>query len=150
MSYTERLFTLFDDVEVNWDAARAIGGIVKTDKVLTKQNHAVVKVNLSPNVEEDVLLKQDRRFSMHRSSSMHYSRGSWKVQKRLEVRLPFARHHLTSMFGLLLVSMLPDSNRKNAYLVALTSLIKAIPKTTYAHELHIVSRRKYLTTCHDS
>ena len=44
MSYTERLFTLFEDAEVNWDAARAIGGIVHTDKVLTKRNNAIVKV----------------------------------------------------------------------------------------------------------
>ena len=44
MSYTERLFTLFEDAEVSWDAARAIGGIVRIDKVLTKRNNAIVKV----------------------------------------------------------------------------------------------------------
>lgn len=44
--FTDRLIELFDDSDIGWDAARAIGQIVSTDKVLTKKNHAVIKVNL--------------------------------------------------------------------------------------------------------
>lgn len=42
--YTDKLFELFDDPNVGWDAARAIGKVPRKDKVLTKQNHAVVRV----------------------------------------------------------------------------------------------------------
>ena len=44
--FTDRLIDLFDDVDIGWDAARAIGQIVSTDKVLTKKNHAVIKVDV--------------------------------------------------------------------------------------------------------
>ena len=42
--FTDSLVELFDDSDIGWDAARAIGQIVSTDKVLTKKNHAVIKV----------------------------------------------------------------------------------------------------------
>ena len=44
MRNVDRLFELFDDESVSWDAARAVGRIPGTDKVLTKRNHAVLKV----------------------------------------------------------------------------------------------------------
>ena len=44
MRNVDRLFELFDDESVSWDAARALGRIPGTDKVLTKRNHAVLKV----------------------------------------------------------------------------------------------------------
>ncbi|KAJ8481644.1 hypothetical protein ONZ51_g5860 [Trametes cubensis] len=44
MANVDRLFELFDDDNVNWDAARAIGRIPGSDKVLTKRNHAVIKI----------------------------------------------------------------------------------------------------------
>ena len=44
MSNVERLFGLFHDDDVNWDAARAVGRIPATDKYLTKRNHAVLRV----------------------------------------------------------------------------------------------------------
>lgn len=44
-SFTDRLVNLFDDVDIGWDAARAIGHIVDQDKVLTKKNHAVIRVS---------------------------------------------------------------------------------------------------------
>lgn len=43
--FTDRLIELFDDADVGWDAARAIGHVVNTDKVLTKKNHAVIRVD---------------------------------------------------------------------------------------------------------
>ncbi|OCH91496.1 ARM repeat-containing protein [Obba rivulosa] len=44
MQHTDKLFTLFDDSEVNWDAARAVGFAVASDKIFTKKNHAVIKM----------------------------------------------------------------------------------------------------------
>ncbi len=44
-SCADRLFDLFGDAAVSWDAARAIGEIAWQDKILTKKNHAVVKVS---------------------------------------------------------------------------------------------------------
>ncbi|KAI8996433.1 ARM repeat-containing protein [Trametes punicea] len=44
MTNVDRLFELFDDGNVSWDAARAIGRIPGPDKVLTKRNHAVIKI----------------------------------------------------------------------------------------------------------
>ena len=46
-TFVDRLFTLFDDVEVGWDAARAVGDVVNQDKLLTKKNHAVIRVCIS-------------------------------------------------------------------------------------------------------
>ena len=42
--FSDRLFDLFGDASVSWDAARAIGEIARQDKILTKKNHAVIKV----------------------------------------------------------------------------------------------------------
>lgn len=44
LPFASRLFELFDDTEVGWDAARAVGQAGAADKVLTKRNHAVIKV----------------------------------------------------------------------------------------------------------
>ena len=44
MQNVDRLLVLFDDEHVSWDAARAVGRIPGTDKVLTKKNHAVLRV----------------------------------------------------------------------------------------------------------
>ena len=41
--HVDRLFQLFGDEAISWDAARAVGGVVATDKILTKKNHAVIK-----------------------------------------------------------------------------------------------------------
>ena len=42
--FTDRLVALFDDSDIGWDAARAMGQVVSPDKILTKKNHAVIKV----------------------------------------------------------------------------------------------------------
>ena len=41
----DRLFEAFDDEDIDWIAAKALGDICKTDMVLTKSNHAVIKVH---------------------------------------------------------------------------------------------------------
>lgn len=44
----ERLFDLFEDPEIGWDAARAVGQVASGgDDVLTKRNHAVIRVCFS-------------------------------------------------------------------------------------------------------
>lgn len=44
LAFAQKLFDLFSDVSVNWDAAKGIGLIPGNDSILTKQNHAVVKI----------------------------------------------------------------------------------------------------------
>ncbi|KAI0352164.1 ARM repeat-containing protein [Trametes cingulata] len=44
MANVDRLCELFDDENVSWDAARAVGRIPGPDKILTKKNHAVIKI----------------------------------------------------------------------------------------------------------
>ena len=46
LSFVDRLFELFGDADVGWDAARAIGQVGTVDNVLTKRNHAIIKVVL--------------------------------------------------------------------------------------------------------
>ncbi|KAF9069802.1 ARM repeat-containing protein [Rhodocollybia butyracea] len=42
--FTEVLFSVFDDEDIKWNAAKTFGDIVRTDVVLTKQNYAVIKM----------------------------------------------------------------------------------------------------------
>ena len=46
LSFVDRLFELFGDADVGWDAARGIGQVGTVDNVLTKHNHAIIKVML--------------------------------------------------------------------------------------------------------
>ncbi|EMD39279.1 hypothetical protein CERSUDRAFT_82017 [Gelatoporia subvermispora B] len=93
MQHTDKLFELFNDTDVNWDAARALGFIVASDKILTKRNHAVIK--------------------------MLYS------QRFCNTLLPRIVTGANSS----------EQPRQNAYLVALTSLITSVPKSTYSHQM---------------
>lgn len=43
--FIDRIFEILGDTQVGWDAGRAIGDTVATDTILTKQNHATVKVS---------------------------------------------------------------------------------------------------------
>jgi len=44
-TYVDKLFTLFTDKTINWDAAKAIGEIASGgEEVLTKKNFAITKV----------------------------------------------------------------------------------------------------------
>ncbi|KAJ3721001.1 ARM repeat-containing protein [Lentinula raphanica] len=42
--FTDIIFSVFDDGNINWTAAKSFGNIVRTDTVLTKQNHASIKI----------------------------------------------------------------------------------------------------------
>ena len=45
MNFAERLYEAFDDdASISWEAAKAIGETPKADSILTKANHAEVKV----------------------------------------------------------------------------------------------------------
>lgn len=57
LPFVNRLFELFDDTEVGWNAARAIGQAGTVDKVLTKRNHAVIKVLHAQKYASSILPK---------------------------------------------------------------------------------------------
>ncbi|KAI9458702.1 ARM repeat-containing protein [Russula earlei] len=57
LPFVNRLFELFDDTKVGWDAARAIGQAGTVDKVLTKRNHAVIKVLHAQKYASSILPK---------------------------------------------------------------------------------------------
>ncbi|KZT07275.1 ARM repeat-containing protein [Laetiporus sulphureus 93-53] len=97
MAHAERLFTLFGDEAVSWDAARALGRVVSADKVLTKRNHAVIKILYAQRYCNAVL---PRIVEGAKTSA--------------------------------------DPTQQNAYLVALTSLIKAVPRAIYAHQMSML------------
>ncbi|KAG8958276.1 hypothetical protein FRC03_009290 [Tulasnella sp. 419] len=81
------LFGLFDDQAIGWDAAKAIGEIERSDSVLSKPNHAVIRV-----------------LSLQKFSNMTLPRimdGHKKAKEK---------------------------HQQLAYLVALTSLIRSMPK----------------------
>jgi len=44
MRFVDRLFEVLGDEQIGWDAARGIGEIGSTDKILTKRNHAIIRV----------------------------------------------------------------------------------------------------------
>jgi len=44
MTFSEHLYDLLKDKEVGWEAAKAFGDVVDSDTILTKDNHANVKV----------------------------------------------------------------------------------------------------------
>jgi DNA repair/transcription protein MET18/MMS19 len=46
MRFRDALFEAAKDEAIGWTAAKAIGEIVAVDGVLTKKNHAIVKVRL--------------------------------------------------------------------------------------------------------
>ncbi|GLB41862.1 putative RNAPII transcription regulator C-terminal [Lyophyllum shimeji] len=93
--FTDRLFEVFSDDEIAWDAARALGEFASPDQILIKRHHAVIKI-------------------------LH-------AQKFVNGVLP------RIILGAQDSSKPP--HEQTAYLVALTSLIKAIPKASYAHEM---------------
>jgi len=54
--FTDRLFGVFGDDAIGWDAAKALGHIASSDQILTKRHHAIIKVtvflsNLEPQLD---------------------------------------------------------------------------------------------------
>lgn len=133
MKNVDRLFDLFDDEQVSWDAARTVGRIPATDKILTKKNHAILRV--SPQTTRENLNAHSHvrsRYCMPRSTAAPFFRASSKERKRPHVCVrPYLRHqaHCIADHAFL------EPARQNAYLVALAALIKSVPKSTYTHEM---------------
>ncbi|EIN09656.1 ARM repeat-containing protein [Punctularia strigosozonata HHB-11173 SS5] len=94
MVQVDVLFSLFDDQDLGWDAARAVGRVATAENVLTKRNHAISRILYA--------------------------------QKYCNALLP--RVLQGAKTG-------EDSTLQNTYLVALTSLITALPKATYTTEM---------------
>jgi len=94
MNFAERLYEAFDDESISWEAAKAIGEIPKGDSILTKANHAEVKILY--------------------------------VQKYVNAVLPRIISSAKDP---------TDATRQTASLVALTFLIKSIPRASYAQEM---------------
>lgn len=46
--FTDKIFELLADDHIGWDAARTLGDIASSDQILTKRNHAVMKVAAYP------------------------------------------------------------------------------------------------------
>lgn len=46
MQFSQKLFEFFGDEQVGWDAARSIGELIVPESILSKANHADVKVVL--------------------------------------------------------------------------------------------------------
>lgn len=44
LKFSQRLFEVFDDASIGWDAAKSVGLIPGHDDVLTKDNHAVTRI----------------------------------------------------------------------------------------------------------
>jgi len=92
--FSARVFEAFSDASISWNAAQAIGEIAAADPILTKRNHAVIKV-------------------------LHSQKFVIAVLPRI-------------------IAGTQDTSRppeQTAYLIALTSLVKAVPKATYVHEM---------------
>ncbi|KJA28181.1 hypothetical protein HYPSUDRAFT_130307 [Hypholoma sublateritium FD-334 SS-4] len=97
LTFTERLYDAFGDESIGWEASKAVGEIVSADAILTKANHAEIKVLF--------------------------------VQKYVGAILPslirFAKNS-------------DESSRQTASLVALTSMIRFIPRAAYAHQMPLL------------
>jgi len=129
----ERLFEVFDIEEISWDAARAIGELGGSDTILTKRNHAVIKVSVH------IVYRWALKITSQTVSSCAKVLPSG----------PSTDHRGCKIFDSYVLSsairqspgdgcMVPDPQRQTAYLVALTTLIKSVPKTMYMHELSSV------------
>ncbi|KAI6041215.1 ARM repeat-containing protein [Pisolithus marmoratus] len=95
MAFTDKLFILIDDGdEVGWEAAHALGMLATKDEVLTKRNHAIVKILYA--------------------------------QKYLDAVVPRILEAIQTVTG---------SSRETAYLVALASVLNAVPKALYLSQM---------------
>ncbi|TFK39917.1 Dos2-interacting transcription regulator of RNA-Pol-II-domain-containing protein [Crucibulum laeve] len=93
-AFTDKLFECFGDANITWDVAKAIGEVASGDSVLTKYNHAVI-------------------------------------------RILYAQKYVNAVLPRIVTGAKNASNEKEqtASLVALTALIKSIPKAAYAYEM---------------
>ncbi|KAF8159570.1 Dos2-interacting transcription regulator of RNA-Pol-II-domain-containing protein [Crassisporium funariophilum] len=94
MPFAERLYEAFGDDTISWEAAKAVGEIPSPDTVLTKANHA-------------------------------------------ELKVLYVQRYVNAVLPRIMASAKDGSNpvKQTAYLVAVTSLIKSIPRASFIHEM---------------
>lgn len=68
LTFTERLYDAFGDDSVGWEAAKAVGDIVSPDAILTKANHAEIKVRHNC-VDTIIRLKNKLRSFLFKNTS---------------------------------------------------------------------------------
>ncbi|KZV92361.1 hypothetical protein EXIGLDRAFT_710205 [Exidia glandulosa HHB12029] len=110
MVNVERLFSLFTDIEIGWDAAKALGTVGGAPDVLVKKNNAVIRI-----------LYAQRFFNA--------------VLPRIVTGAKSASGMTLSYFGLKNSHVPLEGFQRTAYLVALTSLIKTMPQVVYKSEM---------------
>ncbi|KIK08924.1 hypothetical protein K443DRAFT_671974 [Laccaria amethystina LaAM-08-1] len=111
LSFSERLFQVFDDEAVGWDAAKACGEIPGTDTILTKRNHAVIKILYSQKYVNTIL---PRLMEGAKSSSKSNEQAAYLVALTSLIKsTPKGTyvHEMPLLIPLLLQSLdLPDAN----------------------------------------
>ncbi|KAG8691244.1 hypothetical protein FRC11_005626 [Ceratobasidium sp. 423] len=113
--YIDNVFSLFEDPLVGRIAGKAIGEIaLNNDGVLTKKNYASVRLFALQKLCAALLPRV--------ISGCKESKGTYATPKK----------------GIVLRQYDSDSQLQDAYLVALASLIKAVPKATYMDHLPIL------------
>ncbi|KAI0282989.1 ARM repeat-containing protein [Russula brevipes] len=134
LPFVNRLFELFDDTEVGWDAARAIGQAGTADEVLTKRNHAIIKVLHAQKYASCILPKiiQGIRDSTEQSRQFTYLVALAALIKVIP-RAAYA-HELPTLMPLLLRGLsLPDPTLRAGVIDTLLSAaqadVEAGPKT---------------------
>jgi DNA repair/transcription protein MET18/MMS19 len=55
MRFADKLMEIFHDEAINWKAARSFGGILTTNEILTKENHAVIKILFAQKLVNNAL-----------------------------------------------------------------------------------------------
>ncbi|KAI0738521.1 ARM repeat-containing protein [Daedaleopsis nitida] len=106
----DRLFGLFGDEHVSWDAARAVGRIPGTDNVLTKRNHAIVRILYAQKYCNSVLPRiiEGAKTSLHSSRRNAYLVALAALIKSVP-KSTYA-HEMTALMPLLLRGLdLPDN-----------------------------------------
>jgi len=134
LPFVNRLFELFGDTEVGWDAARAIGQAGTVDEVLTKRNHAIIKVLHAQKYASCILPKiiQGIRDSTEQSRQFTYIVALAALIKVIP-RAAYA-HELPTLMPLLLRGLsLPDPTLRAGVIDTLLSAaqadVEAGPKT---------------------
>lgn len=111
LSFSERLFQVFGDEAVGWDAAKACGEIPGTDTILTKRNNAVIKILHSQKYVNTIL---PRLMEGAKSSSRSNEQAAYLVALTSLIKsTPKGTyvHEMPLLIPLLLQSLdLPDAN----------------------------------------
>jgi len=128
MWFVDSLFNVLGDEQIGWDAARAIGEIGSADKILTKRNHAIVKILYAQKYFNSTL---PRLMQGANSSSQPHEQSAYLVALASLVKsMPQATyvHEMPSLMPLLLRGLdLPDAQIRANVIDTLVSAVGAEP-----------------------